>query len=88
MLLTGPVRRSGDPRLVEAALANIADLQPERSILITKAVSWLLRSLVARHRDPVVRYLASHRAALAALAVREVTAKLKTGRKTRRTAGG
>jgi len=84
VLLTGPVRSSDDPRLVEAALANIANLQAERSILITKAVSWLLRSLVARHRDAVVRYLAAHRAALPALAAREVSAKLETGRKTRR----
>ena len=84
VLLTGPVRRSDDPRLVDASFANIADLQSERPILISKAVSWLLRGLVARHRGAVVGYLGAHRAALPALAVREVSAKLETGRKTQR----
>jgi len=84
VLLTGPVRRHDDPRLVELAIANIADLQSERAILIAKAVSWLLRGLVARHRAAVTLYLDTHRAALPALAVREVSAKLETGRKTRR----
>ncbi len=61
VLLTGPVRRSDDARLAELAFANIAVLQSERPILITKAVSWLLRSLVARHRGAVIGYLEAHR---------------------------
>lgn len=82
MLLTGPVRYSDDPRLLEAALGAVARLQAERDILITKAVSWLLRNLTLRHRAAVVAYVAENRAALPAIAVREVTAKLETGRKT------
>ncbi len=84
VLLTGPVRRSDDARLAELAFANIAALQAERPILITKAVSWLLRNLIARHRDSVVAYLETHRAALPAIAAREVANKLATGRKTPR----
>jgi 3-methyladenine DNA glycosylase AlkD len=88
VLLTGPVRRSGDARLLEAALANVTELRPERAILITKAVSWLLRNLVARHRDVVARYLETDGIALPAIAAREVKAKLETGRKTRHSPGG
>lgn len=82
VLLTGPVRYSDDPRLLETALGNVARLQAERGILITKAVSWLLRNLTLRHRGAVAAYVAENRAALPAIAVREVTAKLETGRKT------
>jgi 3-methyladenine DNA glycosylase AlkD len=83
VLLTGPVRRSDDSRLIEASLHNLGKLQVERAPLITKAVSWLLRNLSARHRDVVIDYLEEHRAALPAIALREVSAKLETGRKTR-----
>jgi 3-methyladenine DNA glycosylase AlkD len=82
VLLTGPVRGSDDARLAELAFANIAALQDERPILTAKAVSWLLRNLIARHRGAVVSYLEAHRAALPAIAVREATNKLVTGRKT------
>jgi 3-methyladenine DNA glycosylase AlkD len=81
VLLTGPVRRNDDPRLAQTALANLRDLQHERSILITKAISWLLRSLVALHRTAVISYLDSNRSALPAIAIREVSVKLQTGRK-------
>ena len=84
VLLTGPVRRSDDPRLAELAFNTIAALQGERPILITKAASWLLRNLIARHREAVVAYVDAHRAALPAIAVRETTNKLHTGRKTPR----
>jgi 3-methyladenine DNA glycosylase AlkD len=87
VLLTGPVRRSDDERLGETAFANVAALQRERATLITKAVSWLLRNLIAHSRDDVVRYLEANRSVLPAIAVREVLAKLETGRKSRRTSG-
>ncbi len=81
VLLTGPVRRSDDPRLLVAAFGNVQRLQAERAALISKAVSWLLRNLSIRHRDAVIRYLEENRAALPAIAVREVSTKLETGRK-------
>ena len=81
VLLTGPVRRSADPRLLEAALYALGQLQAERAPLITKAVSWLLRTLTLQHREVVARYLEQHRAALPAIALREVSNKLATGRK-------
>jgi hypothetical protein len=44
-------------------------------------VSWVLRNLIAQHRDAVVRYLEANRAVLPAISVREVSTKLSTGRK-------
>ncbi len=81
VMLTGPVRYSDDARLLAVSFDIIGRLQAEREILITKAVSWLLRNLTLRHRAAVIAYLAENRAALPAIAVREVTAKLETGRK-------
>lgn len=62
-------------------MANLADVQAERPILITNSVSWLLRNLIAQHRDAVVRYLEANRAVLPAISVREVSTKLSTRRK-------
>jgi 3-methyladenine DNA glycosylase AlkD len=84
VLLTGPVRKSDDARLADMALRHAGLLAAEREILITKAVSWILRSLVARHREAVMMFLAANKMALPAIAVREATAKLETGRKVRR----
>lgn len=85
VLLTGPVKAFDDPRLRDLAFANLEALQGERDVLITKAVSWLLRSLAARHPAAVAAYLEAHAAALPAIALREARAKLATGRKAART---
>jgi 3-methyladenine DNA glycosylase AlkD len=92
VLLTGPIAHSRDPRLAAAAFETIARLQGERDILITKAISWLLRSMVRYHKAAVARYIRANTAprvgiggrvtaALPAIAVREATRKIKTGRK-------
>ena len=81
VLLVGPVRYSDDERFAALALANIERLKVERDILITKAVSWLLRSMVERHRARLVAYLEANDPSLPRIAVREARAKLQTGRK-------
>ena len=81
VLLTGPARRSDDPRFAAQAFETIERLKGEKPILITKAVSWLLRSLAARHPREVAAYLDREIASLPALAVRETRTKLATGRK-------
>lgn len=86
VLLTGPVKRSPDPRLRDLAFANLQALQGERDVLVAKAVSWLLRALVAHHPQAVAGYLEAHAAALPAIAVRETRGKLVTGRKSGRSA--
>jgi len=95
VLLTGPVAHSRDARFATLAFENIARLQGERDILITKAISWLLRSMVKYHRGAVAAYVQANAAprvgvgaagtralpALPAIAVRETLRKIKTGRK-------
>lgn len=84
VLLTGPVRTSEAGDLADLAFATVDQLRSEREILMTKAVSWLLRSLVPRHRARVEEYLNSNAAQLPAIAVRETRNKLLTGRKQKR----
>jgi 3-methyladenine DNA glycosylase AlkD len=81
VLLLRPVRTSADSRLSDQAFANIGALQHEREILITKAVSWLLRDLVRNHAGEVEAYLDANRSLLPAIAVRETRNKLRTGTK-------
>jgi 3-methyladenine DNA glycosylase AlkD len=86
VLLNGPVHYSDDPRFSDLAFVVLERLKPEKPILITKAVSWLLRSLVTRHRDAVIAYLDANAGTLPAIAVRETRTKLKTGTKSGRKA--
>jgi 3-methyladenine DNA glycosylase AlkD len=84
VLLTGPVHYSDDARLSELAFATVDTLSAERDPLITKAVSWLLRSLIENHRTAVVHYLDEHEPTLPRIAVRETRVKLETGTKSGR----
>jgi hypothetical protein len=79
VLLNAPVRHSDEARYAELAFATIEALKAERPILITKAVSWLLRTLTERHRAAVSAYVEANAATLPAIAVREVRVKLATG---------
>jgi 3-methyladenine DNA glycosylase AlkD len=85
VLLNGPVHYSPDPRFSDLAFVVLERLKAEKPILITKAVSWLLRSLVTQHRDAVAAYLAANETTLPAIAVRETRTKLNTGTKSGRT---
>jgi 3-methyladenine DNA glycosylase AlkD len=81
VFLSGPVRTSDDRRLAALALDVIEALKSERNIMITKAISWLLRSLVQHHKRIVAAYVTTNRQSLPAIAVRETTRKIATGRK-------
>jgi 3-methyladenine DNA glycosylase AlkD len=81
VFLTGPVRTSDDRRLAALALEMIEALKSEREIIITKAISWLLRSLVQQHKRNIAEYVKTNRQSLPAIAVRETTRKIATGRK-------
>lgn len=82
VFLTGPTRRSVDPRLRDRAFAAIDALSHERDIRITKAISWLLRDLSGTNKAAVARYLGAHADELPKIAIRETRRKLETGRKT------
>ncbi len=81
VLLTMAVRHSADPRLSRLAFTNIGKLKKEKELLITRAISWLLRDLIKNHKSKVAKYLEKNQETLPKIAVREVTRKLLTGKK-------
>lgn len=81
VLLCAAVRQDSNAKMVTVAFENILQLSGEKDILITKAISWLLRNLIKHHRLAVEEFLDENRAQLPAIAVRETAQKLKTGRK-------
>lgn len=81
VLLTGPVVSSDDEKFSQLAFEIIDTLKFERDILITKAISWLLRSLVKNHKTEVVEYLEANKNSLPKIAIREAKRKILTGKK-------
>lgn len=82
VLLTAPVRQSKDVRLLELAFSRIQKLKTEKDRRVTKAISWLLREMIKKHRDRVKKYLHQNEESLPPIVVREVRNKLITGEKT------
>lgn len=87
VLLCAPVRYTQDSTLSQMAFRNIALLSNEREVMITKAISWLLRSMIALYRKEVVTFVNESRATLPAIAIRETQAKLTTGVKGKKRSG-
>ena len=81
VFLCSPLRKSEDPRLASMALQNVSKLKGEKEILITKAISWVLRSMVKHHRIKLEEFLKTE-TGLPAIDIRETTQVLKTGKKT------
>lgn len=81
VLLTRVVEELSDERLGDLAFEVIERLKNEKEILVTKAISWLLRDLVKTHRSRVEKYLAENRQSLPKIALRETLTKLKIGKK-------
>jgi 3-methyladenine DNA glycosylase AlkD len=76
-----PLSHCDEADIANTALANIDRLKSEKDILITKAVSWLLRSMIKHHRKLVAGYMKTYAETLPKIAVRETLVKLKTGKK-------
>ena len=81
VLLTKPVRDVRNDKFLKIAFRNMNKLKLEKDILITKAISWLLRDMIKNYRDEVKNYLKKNRETLPKIAVRETTRKLETGKK-------
>lgn len=81
VLLVKPVRDSVDERLITTALENVERLKHEKDKLITKAISWILREAIKRHKQTVADYVSENRDTLPAIAVREFKKKYETGKK-------
>lgn len=84
VLLTKSVRMSDDKKLSDLAFKNVDLLKEEKDILITKAISWILRSLIKNHKKEVADYIKKNNNKLPRIAVREVTNKLLTGTKNKK----
>lgn len=82
VFLCSPLSQCDDPRLADIALANIDKLKHEKEIIITRAISWVLRSMVKHHRKALEDYMKKNEKSLPAIAVRETKIKLDTGKKT------
>ncbi len=81
VLLCSPLGSARDERLAELAFVNIQRLKHEKEVLITKAISWLLRSMVKHHHAEVTDFLYENESTLPKIAVRETRIKLDTGKK-------
>jgi 3-methyladenine DNA glycosylase AlkD len=83
VIFCSPLRHIQDERLVKLAFENIDRLKSEKSVLITKAISWVLRSMYKHYRKQLSEYLKKNKDSLPKIAVRETMVKLKTGKKTK-----
>ncbi len=81
VLLVKPVRDSEDERFISTALTNVERLKPEKDKLITKAISWILRESIKRHRQTVADYVFKNEDRLPAIALREFKKKYETDKK-------
>ncbi len=84
VLLCSPLRSTIDNKLATLALENIERLKGEREILITKAISWTLRSMEKHYKKILTRYIQDNKETLPKIAVRETLMKLKTGIKNKK----
>jgi len=84
VFLCSPLSHCDDSDMAATAFQIIDTLRYEKEVLITKAISWVLRSMVRYHRKAVEEYVKNRQESLPKVAVRETITKLKTGRKTRR----
>ena len=78
-----PISRVKDKEIAETALQIVDKLKDEKAILITKAISWVLRSMERYNRKALEEYLKENIDSLPKIAVRETLVKLKTGKKTK-----
>ena len=81
VFLTHPTAKSSDDRLHALAFKIILDLASEKDILITKAISWLLRSQIDTRKEAVANFIKIHESKLTKIALRETRRKLVTGKK-------
>jgi 3-methyladenine DNA glycosylase AlkD len=81
VLLCKTLGQSDDGRVSDFTFELVNKLKSEKEILITKAVSWVLRQLVRHHPDELAVYLEDNRSTLPKIAYREALKKLITGKK-------
>ncbi len=83
VLLCSPLRKIADERLARVAVQNVLTLTSEEEILITKAISWVLRSMTKLYRTQLEEFIKAHQSSIPKIALRETLTKLQTGKKTK-----
>jgi 3-methyladenine DNA glycosylase AlkD len=83
VILTRPAREG---MFAQELFARATVLSSDHDPMIYKAVSWVLRSAIDENRKEVEKFLREHDGDLHRSVIREVTTKLKTGRKTAKAA--
>lgn len=81
VLLCKSIRESDDVRFRDTAIKNVEILKSEKDILITKAISWVLREMTKHHKEFIHEYIDTNESSLPKIAVRETRRKLLTGKK-------
>lgn len=81
VLQTKPAREIDDKKMRRLGFETIGKLKSEKEILITKAVSWLLRALTVCDKEEVSDYILKNESSLPRIAVRETLKKIDTGKK-------
>jgi 3-methyladenine DNA glycosylase AlkD len=84
VLFCSPLRSPTDERVADEVFRIVELRKHEKDVLITKAISWVLRTLEKHHRKKLEAYLKENKDSLPAIAVRETMAKLRTGVKNKR----
>lgn len=87
VFLCSPLRVNDSPGLAALALSLVERLKSEKEVIITRAISWVLRSMVKHHRPALTAYLKDKDKTLPPIALRETKVKLKTGTKSGKTKG-
>lgn len=75
------LRENLDERVVEFSLRNVVNLCGEKSVLITKAISWNLRTIAEDQPKKILAFMKQH-PELPAIARRETLKLIETGKKT------
>lgn len=81
VLLRKTVSEKYDKKVSKISFNNIINLIQEEDVLITKAISWLLRSLIKNYREDVEEFISEYEEELPKIAIRETRRKLETGKK-------
>lgn len=81
VLFCSVVAHVHDEAIADTAFKIVERLKGEKEVIITKAISWVLRTMIRHHRERVSTYLAENADSLPKIAVRETKRKLLTGRK-------
>jgi len=83
VLFCSVLGRADNDDMADVAFRNIERLKSEKDVLITKAISWVLRTMIKNYRPRVSAYLKENADTLPKIAIRETMVKLKTGKKTK-----